>query len=81
MTVLDLIARAAPALADLARQLEAIIAKYPDTAESLQPKVDALKAASDPLALAALGQTVLSELTQFARTGTLDPRNSPSNLA
>ena len=81
MTIADLITRAAPSLAGLAAQLESIIAKYPDTAESLQPKVDALKASSDPLALAALGQTVLSELTQFARTGTLDPRNSPSNLA
>jgi hypothetical protein len=78
---MDLIARAAPALAHLAAALEAIIAKHPDTASELQPKVDALKAAADPLALALLGSTVLSELTQFARTGKLDPRNSPSNLA
>lgn len=81
MTIQELINRAAPALAGLVAQLEAIIAKYPDTAASLQPKVDALKAAADPLALAQLGSTVLNELTQFARTGTLDPRSSPSNLA
>ncbi len=81
MNIQDLINRAAPALSGLADQLQAIIAKYPDAADELQPKLDALRAAADPLALAALGSTVLSELTQFARTGVLDPRNSPSNLA
>ena len=81
MTIADLITRAAPSLAGLAAQLEAIIAKYPDTADALQPKLDALRAASDPLGLAALGSTVLNELTAFARSGKMDPRNSPSNLA
>jgi hypothetical protein len=81
VTIQDIINRAAPALIGLAAELEAAIAKYPDLAGSLQPKADALKAAADPLALAQLGSTVLNELTQFARTGTLDPRRSPSNLA
>jgi len=81
VTIAEIVNRAAPALAGLASQLEAIIAKYPDTADALQSKVDALKAVADPLALAQLGGTVLNELTQFARTGVLDPRNSPSNLA
>jgi hypothetical protein len=81
MTIMDLITRAAPALSSLAAQLEAIAAKYPDLAADLAPKIAALRSVADPLALAQLGGTVLSELTQFARTGTLDPRNSPSNLA
>ena len=81
MTIQEIINRAAPALAGLAAQLEAIAAKYPDLAAELAPKIAALKAVSDPAALALLGSTVLNELTAFARTGTLEPRNSPSNLA
>lgn len=81
MTVQEIINRAAPALSGLAAQLEAIAAKYPDLAAELAPKIAALRAVSDPAALALLGSTVVSELAQFARTGQLDPRNSPSNLA
>ena len=81
MTIQEIINRAAPALAGLAAQLEAIAAKYPDLAAELAPKIAALKAVSDPAALALLGSTVLNELTTFARTGSLEPRNSPSNLA
>lgn len=81
MMIMDLITRAAPALSSLAAQLEAISNKYPDLSADLAPKIAALRAVADPLALAQLGATVLTELTQFARTGTLDPRNSPSNLA
>lgn len=81
MSILDLIARAEPALHDLDDKLAAIIAAYPDSAVTLQPILDKLRLAADPLSLAALGSTVLSELTQFAQTGRLDPRPSPSNLA
>ena len=80
MTILELIAKAHPALAHLREELIEYSEKYPDLAESLAPKIAALEAVADPAGLAELGMTVISELKALPSKG-LDPRNNPSNMA
>ena len=80
MTIQEIIAKAAPALADLEAQLAAIVKRYPDLAATIQPKIDALRAAGSAEGLFALGQEVMRELAALPATG-LDPRSHPSDLA
>ena len=80
MTVADLIARAAPALAGLSGYLDGLAAQYPDLRPSLQPKIDALKAAADPLNLANVASASVSELVNLVSTGQIVPRSHPSDL-
>lgn len=80
MTIADIIAKAAPALADLDKALSDIVAKYPDAGPALQPKIDALRAAGSAQGLFELGKQVMRELAALPSTG-LDPRSHPSDLA
>jgi len=80
MTIQDIIAKAAPALADLEKRLAEIVAQYPDLTKVLQPKIDALRAAGSAEGLFALGQEVMRELAALPSTG-LDPKRHPSDLA
>jgi hypothetical protein len=79
LTIQDLIAKAAPALADLEAQLAAIVKKYPDSGSVLQPKIDALRAAGSAESLFELGKQVMAELAALPSTG-LDPKGHPSDL-
>ena len=80
ISIQDIIAKAAPALAGFADALVDIMKKYPDLASVLQPKIDALRAAGSAEGLFALGKQVMAELAALPSTG-LDPKRHPSDLA
>ncbi len=80
MTVAELIAKAAPALGELDDFLAQLVVDYPDAADIIQPKLDALRAASTADGLFQLGKEVMAELAALPKTG-IDPRLHRSDLA
>ena len=81
MTIGELISKTVPALNRLADELTTIVTKYPDLAPQLEPKIAALRAAADPLALASLATTVVGELVGLVKGGITEPKPHPSDLA
>jgi hypothetical protein len=81
LSILDYIMKiAGEAGPELVALLNSLKAKYPDAAAEIDKTLAALTVAVDPANLVAVGQSVLSELSQVAQ-GNLDGRRHPSDAA
>ena len=82
MTLLEIIQKllgqAAGNMAQVKTILAAIVAKYPDTATSLNPIIAELDAPVSPEALASLAAAIPGELLNIARLK-LDPKVHPGD--
>lgn len=78
MTLLDLLAKAAPEMAKVKAVLTEAIRQYPDLAPSLQPILDGLDNPVSPESLVALAAVLPAELLAIGR-GQIDPRRHPGD--